>query len=492
VADGAAANAAELPKASDIVRVKDRVEPERDRRLRGSGAWQLRKRAYERQIEGYADRVSGRPGTSVGLRISTTETSYRVLAYRVGAYRGGTGHLVWSSRPQPGGVQPEPVMRPYHTRTVVAEWRESVRVETDGWEPGAYVFQLVSRNGWQSGIPYVVTSPSVQDKVVVVAPVATWQAYNSWGGYSLYTGVYGDRRAWRVSFDRPYLAAGLAGFGFGLAPVAIAAERSGADVGYLTDLDLDADTHALDGAAGYVSAGHDEYWTPRMRTAVERARSRGTNLAFFGANTMYWRIRLESSPLGARRVVVGYRSDAHLDPEQDPRKVTARFRDEPAGESERGLVGTEYECFPVDADFRVVSPRWWGFAETHVRAGTTFPHLVGDESDRVYPGGGTPRPLQVLSDTSYFCRGVPTSGQAIYYTTPSGAAVLNVGTLNWTCSLTRDCFGSRVPERTRRFVEQVTENVVREFGRARAGARHPAHDNVASYDLPRVNAVPAS
>jgi hypothetical protein len=44
---------------------------------------------------------------------------------------------------------------------------------------------------------------------------------------------------------------------------------------------------------------------------------RGTDLALLGATTMNWRVRLRSSHghrAHHRRVVVGYRSDAYLDP----------------------------------------------------------------------------------------------------------------------------------------------------------------------------------
>jgi hypothetical protein len=399
---------------------------------------------------------------------------------------------VWVSRRLPGERQAAAVLRPAATRTVVAPWHESVSVHTTGWEPGVYVFKLVARSGLEAAVPYVVTSPSVRGRVVVVAPVATWQAYNAWGGYSLYQGPSGDRRAWRVSFDRPYRGAGMGELGFGLAPVAIAAERTRAPLAYLTDLDLHRDGDALEGAEGYLSAGHDEYWTPEMRATVERARARGTDLAFLAANTMYWRIRLERSSLGPDRVMVGYRSDAWADPEPDPQHVTGRFRDDPAGRSERSLVGMEYECFPVDADLTVTAPRWWGFAGTGVRVGTTFPHLVGDEADRVYPGGGTPHPLQVLAHTAYSCRGVPTTGQTTWYTTRSGAGVFASGTLRWTCSLTRECFGVPVSARTRAFVTRVTQNLVTGFAAGRAGERHPAVDDVEEYDLPRTNAVSAS
>jgi hypothetical protein len=337
-----------------------------------------------------------------------------------------------------------------------------------------------------------VTSPSVTGRVVLVVPVTTWQAYNHWGGYSLYTGPPGDRRAWRVSFDRPYHGPGLGELGFTAAPVAVQAEATGAPLAYLTNLDLDADRHALDGAVGYVSVGHDEYWTPGMRATVERARAAGTNLAFLGANTSYWRIRLTAGRSGRAGDVIGYRSDAWRDPVTDPARRTTRWRDGPAPDPEQRLVGSAYECFPVDAPFQVVTPGWWGFRGTGVRRGSSFPRLVGDEADRVYPGPGTPRPLQVLANVVYSCGGVPTSAQATYYTDRSGAGVFATGTLRWTCALTGGCFGVRMGPRTVRFVRHVTRTVVSTFARGPVGDRLPAHDNVARFDLPLVNQVPAS
>ncbi|MFL6133677.1 MAG: N,N-dimethylformamidase beta subunit family domain-containing protein, partial [Nocardioidaceae bacterium] len=108
----------------------------------------------------------------------------------------------------------------------------------------------------------------------------------------------------------------------------------------------------------------------------------------------------------------------------------------------------QYECFPVDAPYRVVSPRWWGFAGPSVKAGTAFPHLVGVEADRVYPIRSTPRPLQVLSHATYSCRGVRTSTESTYYTTRSGSGAFNAGTLRWTCALRGYCHPDRMSPST--------------------------------------------
>jgi len=426
--------------------------------------------------------------------VSTTHRGYRIQGYRMGSYRGGQGLLIWRSRLLPGHRQAGPEFAPYETRTVVAPWRRTASVDTTRWEPGLYIFKLSTGSGWETQLPYIVTSTSAAGTVALVAPVTTWQAYNRWGGYSLYTGSDGDRRSWAVSFDRPYEGVvGANDFRLALVPVVAEAEEAGVPLSYFANTDLHHDPGALSGASGYLSIGHDEYWTPQMRDEVIRARDSGTNLAFLGANTMYWRVRLEDRSTGPGRLMTGYRHDAHLDPmrHQRPAATTARWRDPPAAEPENDLLGMLYECYPVRADYRVVSPRWWGFRGTGVRSGTVIRGLVGPESDRVYPDARTPRPLQVLSHDTIDCRGVPTSSQSVYYTTRSGAGVFAAGTLHWGCVLVDQCF-TTLDRRAKRFVEVVTRNLVTEFADGPVGHRHPAQDNLDRFDLPTTNHVEAS
>lgn len=471
------------------------VEPDTERgTVSGSNDWRVHRPSYGHQIEAFTTRTSGRPGIPVGLKVSTTAGHFRVSAYRIGAYDGGWGHRVWRSSPRPGRVQPSAVMAPAGTRTVVAPWRRDLTVDTADWSPGFYVFKLRGSSGWETLVPYVVSSPSAAGTVALVVPVTTWQAYNRWGGYSLYAGPEGDRRSWAVSFDRPYnLATGANDYRTAALPLIVRAEELGVPLSYYTNVDLHARPGTLEAARGYMSLGHDEYWTTGMRREVMRARDGGTNLAFLGANTMYWRVRLADRPTGRDRLLVGYRDDAHLDPvrEATPTETSARFRDLPAPMPEHELIGLKYECYPVDTDYVVTSPDWWGFHGTGVRRGDHVPGLVGPEADRVYPDARTPRPLQILSEASYDCRGVTTVAHSAYYTTPSGSGVFAAGTLRWGCALVDDC-ERPLGERTARFVHQVTGNLVREFARGPVGATRPARDNLDAFDLSLVNTVGAS
>ena len=456
---------------------------------KGSERWRLH-RGNPDAIEAFTSQASGVPATRVGLMVSTSESDYRVVAYRIGHYDGGTGHRVWTSPTVGGRKQGGPRFSSYETRTVVAPWTSDLTVDTAGWRPGLYVLKLRTGTGWEAQVPYVVSSRSAYNRVALVAPVTTWQAYNRWGGYSLYWSKYDDRRSWAVSFDRPYVVRHDPNdYRKAMVPAIVHAEGLGIPLAYFTNLDVHARPGVLDGARGYVSIGHDEYWTPRMRRIVLDARAAGTNLAFFGANTMYWRIRLEQ----AQRLVVGYRGDAWRDPVRDsmPWATTARFRDHPVPRPENDLVGMQYECYPVAAAYRVVSPGWWGFRGTGVRRGTSFDGLVGNEADRVYPDQRTPRPLQVLSNSTYSCRGVTTTSQSVYYTTPSGAGVFAAGTLRWVCAIDGACSGV-LGRGTPRFVRIVTANLLRGFSAGPVGMFHPAHDNVREFDLPLANGVSAS
>jgi hypothetical protein len=466
----------------------------KDVALTGSEAWRISKPAYDHQIEAFTTHASGLPGTRVGLKVSTSEGGYEAAAYRIGAYRGGSGAFVWESGFRRGHVQAPAIHEPAETRTVVAPWRRSLTVDTSTWLPGFYVFTLRTPNGWQTQVPYVVSSPTANGTVALVAPVTTWQAYNAWGGYSLYEGPSGDRGSYAVSFDRPYNGAtGANDYRTAAIPIIVLAEQTGVALSYFTNIDLDVRPGALEGALGYVSMGHDEYWTPTMRAVVMAARDAGTNLAFLSANTMYWRVRLADRPTGRARLVVGFRNAALLDPLRDshPGAATSRFRDDPMPRPEHDLLGMQYECYPVDVDMVVVSPGWWGFRGTGVRRGDRVPGLIGPEADRVYPDATLPRPLEVLGHTSYDCRGVPTSAQTVYYTAPSGSGVFTAGTLRWGCALVDRC-ERPLGAVTSRFVRIVTDNLVRGFAHGPVGARHPADDNVDGFDFPTTNSVSAS
>jgi hypothetical protein len=427
-------------------------------------------------VRGYASRTSVAAGETFDLFVSTAAKSFEVTAYRIGYYGGLGGRAVWSSGSVPGRVQAPP-RTDRDTNMRDAPWDPSVRIQTDAtWVPGSYLLKLTSADGGQSQVPIVVRDDSRASAVHIQHDVTTWQAYNLWGGASLYGGQRG--RSTAVSFDRPYDNSGSGNFLGGVYEIAALVESLGLDVTYSTSLD----THARPDAVGthklWISPAHDEYWSLEMRNGVEAARDAGVNLMFLGANCMFRRIRLMDSPVGPNRHVLNYRVAA-LDPFHlvDPTRVTTSWREAPAARPESSIVGTYYESNPVAADMVIVNADAWMFAGTGVRNGDRWPMLVGNEYDRVTLEVPTPPSIEVLAHSPVTVRGLRRFSDMTYYTAPSGAAVFSSGSI-W---FERHLFPTGSPADAP--VVAMVTNVLKAFAAGPAAATHPSTPNLAQLGI---------
>ncbi len=339
-------------------------------------------------------------------------------------------------------------------------------MQTDAsWPPGQYVLKLVTDDGaGASMVPIVVRDDQSHADLVFMSAVTTWQAYNAWGGADLKRGATGRG---------PSRLAG--------APLRRESDHRdrvpGVDVTYWTDIDLHLHPELLTNHHALLSMAHDEYWSTAMRAGAEAARDAGVNIAFFGANAVYRRIRLEDSPVGPARHLVNYRSAA-ADPMTgvNDSEVTTSWREPPDPKPESSLVGDYYECNPVSADMVIVNPANWVFEGTGVTDGTRFPDVVGNEYDRVTPEAPTPDNIEVLAHSPLECRGVGSFADMTYYTAPSGAGVFATGTLWWLRHLTQPCPDATVSADCQ--MRRVTENVLRAFAEGPAGNQHPSTSNL--------------
>ena len=450
--------------------------------LAGTTAWRLGDRGPDHAIEGYADRVSVLPGESFRLFVSTTAPGFEAVAYRMGWYGGRRGREVWRS-PHLTGYRQAAVSISSPLNTVTADWRPSLVVTTTGWPEGDYLIKLSSDQGFERYVPITVRAATTTGTVVLLNSVATWQAYNMWGGDDLYTGPAGfSDRSRAVSFDRPYDRAGMDRFLSYELPAVATAERLGLRLSYITDTDLATQPGILRGASALITLGHSEYWSRAMRFAVSNARNSGTNLAFLGANAVNRRVRFAPTQLGQTRLVICYKS-ASEDPavRTRPADSTQDWRLPPDPRPESTLVGVLYDCFPVNESFVVTDPSNWVFAGTRARKGTRFPGLVGPETDRIDLRMPTPRPIELLSNVSFLCGGRWTWSNAAYYTVRSGAGVFSTGTMRWVPALGHT---HSVSPAGWRFVQEVTTTVMRAFAAGPCGRTHPARDNATSKASP--------
>ncbi|WP_411292890.1 N,N-dimethylformamidase beta subunit family domain-containing protein [Streptomyces sp. CBMA123] len=464
-------------------------DPPNEQSLPGNPDWEITDPGRAGAVEGFADRVSVLPGESFGLHVSTPAAAFTVSAYRMGWYGGARARLVWRREHVPGAKQAAAHVDQV-TRTVLTGWQRTLTVDTAGWPEGAYLLRLDAEDGsGRSYVPLTVRSAGTAGKTVVMSAPATWQAYNEWGGYSLYNGPTGGlaTRSLRVVFDRPYdydHGAGL--FLVYEAPLIALAERLGLPLAYTTGIDVAREPGLLRGASAVLSLGHDEYWSPEQRAHVVTARDAGTNLAILGANCCFRRIRFEPTELGPDRTVVCYKAAWAQDPGyQAGSPATTDFRAGPGADPESSMLGVIYDGYPVDAPYVVTSPGHWAFEGTGVTAGASFPHLVGVEYDRVDTGFPTPRPIEVIAHSPVVCEGRRSHSDTAYYTVPSGAGVFASGTMRWVETLdARGPGGGKadhgIDSHAGDVVRKVTENVLRAFAVGPAGRTHPAQDNLAA------------
>jgi hypothetical protein len=422
--------------------------------LPGATDW-ARPLAPSTEIEGYAGQDSVAPGDTVDLHVrSGPVTRYRVEVYRLGWY-GGLGArevlcLPDCASDRAPASQPPPPPPDRKTGEVDAGWSvtDTFTVPSD-WMSGYYLVEFVVTSGPASGqsrwTPLIVRPPTTRHPhFVVQAPVNTWQAYNGWGGKSLYrSNSTLEIPATHVSFNRPYgedpaEAPTLFDFDYQLIRFL---EREGADVGYVTDLDVERDPGVLMRSRLAMSAGHDEYWTKGQRDAFDSALGKGTNLAFMGANDAYWQVRWSEST----RTMVGYKDQ--FDPIADRTLATKRFRD--LGRPECEMLGVEYGTWATDNEidraFTVTAAGaadpW--FSGSGLTAGTVLPESVGYEWDTAdWPGcGATDRTILLHRDPE--ARDVPdraesTGADAVRSTAPSGARIFAAGSLQFSWLLDGD------------------------------------------------------
>jgi hypothetical protein len=452
----------------------------------GSRAWRIPAGTPD-DIEGYADHVSAQAGDRVTMYVSTDATHFRVEAYRLGYYGGLGARLLWRSGDVGGGLQPEPTTDP-STNMVEAAWTPSLSFTVGSdWPQGDYMLKLVAETGGQRYVPLAVRDDASHAALVIQNSVTTWQAYNRWGGRSLYAGPGGfSDRSRVVSFDRPYDSGWGAGavMGGNELPVITLVEKLGLDVTYWTDVDLHERPSLLLNHRALISLGHDEYWSTAMRDGALAARDQGVNIAFLGANAVYRHIRMQASPLGEDRQEVDYKS-ASEDPMSatDPAETTVNWRLPPLSWPESQLLGEMYECNPVNDDMVVSDASSWLFAKTGLHDGDHLAGLVGAEYDRINTHAPTPRSIQVLAHSPVDCNGRESHADVTYYTTRSRAGVFDSGTSIWTTAMGQSCvITGRCGPRASVLV-RVTVNLLRAFAVGPAGQRHPSVPNAADVGL---------
>jgi hypothetical protein len=406
-------------------------------------------------MSGYGSTISVNHGRSIDFYVTTTAASFTIDVYRTGWYGGAGARRMASLGSFPGVNQSQ--AKPDATYGMVVEnWSKTTTLAIpSSWTTGVYVARLTSSAGNSSFILFVVRNDGGREKYAFKTSDATYQAYNTYGGTSLYNNntnkaIYSAPHAMTVSYDRPFDQGNGAGhFLWYEYPMLRWLEMSGYDMTYLTDPDLDQNTNPLTNHKAFLSVGHDEYWSMGERTNLKNAINAGVNAAFFSGNVVYWQVRYQPSAGGvADRVEVGYKDYAYCPgatcpPGPDPMVgvnnsvVTTWWRADPVNMPENALVGEMFGGEVNNANYIVQNASNWVYAGTGFTNGQAIPGIVGYEYDHVVNNGLTPSGFTMLSQSPVVNSetGLNDVANSGIYTAASGARVFDAGTIQWSYGL---------------------------------------------------------
>lgn len=432
-------------------------------------------------IEAYTSRKSVSPRDALEFHVSNTKASADPAVLLTVERVGGRGPDATRTFPAlPRAIPPDAYQ-------AGCGWPvDHTLIVPDDWPSGVYLATLTNADGDRERLRFVVkgSAPGARSRILVCLPFNTTQAYNDWGGKSLYPWDSPDR-ARKVSFQRPA----------GTNPRDALAfvrwlEKSEITVDYCTSMDLHADAGILRHYQLFISPGHDEYWSLPMRDQVEAFVRSGGNAAFFSGDTCWWQVRFEDGD----RTLVCFR-----DPVEDPLsgvendRVTVQWSSAPVDRPENGMTGVSYRHgagYWLDEDawktavYRVNFPEHWVFAGTGLGLGDAFGEgAVGYETDaaliehvdgiaRAVGRDGTPPTFVVLAVAdlgAWSARGK--GGRATMGLYRAGGTVFTAASVDWANALEA---GSPV-------VERITRNVL-----ARLSERYPEHGWERAGNAPRV------
>lgn len=466
-------------------------------------AWYVGPQSLPFSIDGFSTSESVDVGQTIRFKIQTTAASYQIRIYRLGWYGGDGARLVAQISPSVSLPQSQPACLQDVTtgETDCGNWAVSASwAVPSSAVSGVYVADLIRTDGTAGRYPivFVVRDDASHSALVFQTDDETEQAYNQWGGNSLYKGTWGPgykHRAFAVSYNRPSSDPELnasAAFFASQYPMLRWLERNGYDVSYIAGVDTAQSGSALlPQHKVFVDVGHDEYVSGDQRANIEAAEGAGVNLAYFSGNETYWKTRFAPSMDASQtpyRTLVSYKEAAVAG--RDPSGIwtgiwgDTRAPNGTSGRFPNALSGTLSDVvmspntgYPLSVPSAYSKLRLWrNTTVAQLASGETATlgtNIVGYEWDIDADNGQRPPgtfDASATPKTSVWRLDWPTytygTGSATHQITehraPSGALVFSAGTIQWSWALDPTHHpGSSTPTPA---IQQATVNILADMG----------------------------
>ncbi|HLX13237.1 MAG TPA: N,N-dimethylformamidase beta subunit family domain-containing protein, partial [Bacteroidota bacterium] len=231
------------------------------------------------QEAGYVTPLSAEPGDTIHFHLSTKVTPIYVVIYKEGLSR----TFVMASGSIPATFQPTPDSAFWYG----CGWTSTYDLAIPpNWTSGVYTADFPTSTGnWTVLFIVKERRPGSHSKVLVSFSVNTWEAYNTFGGRSLYPIPVPNTNSaiapsYKVSFNRPFnYRSGPQPFVSWDSKLISWLDKQGIAYEVATDIDLSKDSSALNPYDLLILVGHDEYWSRAQRNAIQKFVNEGKKLA---------------------------------------------------------------------------------------------------------------------------------------------------------------------------------------------------------------------
>jgi hypothetical protein len=424
--------------------------------IEGVGAdWTIRQPSGT-SLQGYASKTSVFPGEIIDLYIHSLEP-YKLEIFRMGYYKGEGAKHISTIQELPSNIQ----SIDSNSKTMESNWKRTLQIKAaKTWQSGVYLVKLTNKSEKSSYLTFVVKDKEPKAPIGILISTNTYQAYNNWGGKSLYGyNSTNKEAAVEVSFNRPYNNGRGAGEFFAYEYNMIRwLEKKGYKMTYFTDTDVDNGLLSKLNIKLLLIPGHDEYWTKSMRDNIQEETSSRINLAVFNANVAYWQVRLNDGD----RLMAGYKKRADEDPylKINPKEVTTKFRSEPVNRPESEVLGIMYQGIPEQKQQPLVisNPSHWIFKGTGLKKGDKIAGVVGGEIDQY---DGEMKGVEVLAESPVRLYGEDKMAHVVWYNKPAEGKVFATGTFYWSWFL--DSYGHETFAEPNKYIEQITINALKKL-----------------------------
>jgi len=324
-----------------------------------------------------------------------------------------------------------------------AGWKTTNKfIIPNNWASGLYMIKLFDKKT-EFFFSFIIKN-KVSEKITILTPTNTWQAYNKWGGASFYKYDLNTKikktNVNILSLNRPNLSSSPFQKSNHLADQEIYfyqwINKNKYSYSTIDDLDLH-NNYDLSKTKALVINNHSEYWTENMLNNLQNYLSKGGNLINLSGNNLFWKSVISNNQIET----IKYFGSHSLKEEQ-----SGMWRY--LNKSESTILGSSYDIrgYKTYAPYKVKTSRHWTLKDTNLNYNSIFglnnfnkKHASGYETNKI--DSLSPKNIELIASGINSKNG---GADMTIYKNIYGGKVFSTGSISYCSCLQSDSSCSKI------------------------------------------------